>query len=85
MKDHDKNKELSYLKYWDLSNLYDQVILQNLPINNFGWVEDIIRLIRFHKRTIMKKVMKDIFSKLKFNILKNYINFTMIYRFYLKE
>ena len=23
MKDHDKNEELSYLKYWDLSNLDD--------------------------------------------------------------
>ena len=33
----------------------------------------------------MKKVMKDIFSKLIFNILKNYMNFTMIYHFYLKE
>ena len=40
MKDHDKNKELSYLKYWGLSNLYDWTMLQNLPVNNFGWVED---------------------------------------------
>ena len=40
MKDHDKNKELSYLTYWDLSNLYDWAMLQNLPVNNFGWVED---------------------------------------------
>ena len=31
----------------------------------------------------MKKVMKDIFLKLMFNILKNYMNF-MIYHFYLK-
>ena len=22
MKDYDKNKELSYLKYWDVNNLY---------------------------------------------------------------
>ena len=40
MKDHDKNKELSYLKYWNLSNLCDWAMLQNLPVNNFGWVED---------------------------------------------
>ena len=40
MKDHDKNKELSYLKYWDLSNLYDWAMLQKLPVNNSEWVED---------------------------------------------
>ena len=33
----------------------------------------------------MKKVMKDIFLKLLFNILKKYIKFTAIYHFYLKE
>ena len=40
MKDHDKNEELSYLKYWDLSNLDDWTMLQNLPVNNFEQVED---------------------------------------------
>ena len=33
----------------------------------------------------MKKVMKDIFMTMVFNTLKNYMNFIMIYRFYLKE
>ena len=32
----------------------------------------------------MKKVMKDVFSKLMFNILKIYIIFVMIYHFYQK-
>ena len=31
------------------------------------------------------KVMKHIFSKLMFNILKNYMSFIMIYHFHLKE
>ena len=35
MEDHDKNEELPYLKYWDLSNLDDWAIYQNLPVNNF--------------------------------------------------
>ena len=32
----------------------------------------------------MKKVMKDIFWKLMFNILKNYMNVIMIYHFYMR-
>ena len=35
MKDCDKNKELPYLKYWDVNNLCGQPILQKLPVNDF--------------------------------------------------
>ena len=30
MKDYDKNKESSYLKYWDVNNLCDWAMLQKL-------------------------------------------------------
>ena len=40
MKYCDKNKEWSYLQYWDLNNLYDWAMLQKLPVNNFEWMED---------------------------------------------
>ena len=40
MKDYDKNKESSYLKYSDVNNLYDQAMSQRLPVNNFEWIED---------------------------------------------
>ena len=40
MKDYDKNKESSYLKYWDFKNLYGWTMLQKLPVNNFEWIED---------------------------------------------
>ena len=40
MKEYDKIKELSYLKYWDVNNLYGWVMLQKLPINNFEGIED---------------------------------------------
>ena len=33
----------------------------------------------------MKKLMDDIFSKLMFNILKDYINFILLYHFYQKK
>ena len=40
MKDYDKDKELSYLIYWDVNNLYGWAMSQKLPVNNFEWVED---------------------------------------------
>ena len=40
MKDYDKNKELSYLQYWDVNNLYDWAMLQKLPVNIFERTED---------------------------------------------
>ena len=41
MEDCDKNKELSYLKYWDQNNLYGWAVLQKLPVNNFVWIKDL--------------------------------------------
>ena len=40
MKDYDKNKESSYLRYWDVNNLYGLAMLQKLPVNNLEWIED---------------------------------------------
>ena len=40
MKNHDKNKDLSYLKYWDVNNSYDWAMSQKLPVNNFGRIKD---------------------------------------------
>ena len=34
MKTYDKNKELPYLKYWDVNNLYSWIMSQKLPVNN---------------------------------------------------
>ena len=39
--DYDKNKESSYLKYWEVNNTYGCTMLQKLPVNNFEWIEDI--------------------------------------------
>ena len=40
MKDYDKNKESSYLKYWDANNLHGWALSQKLPVNKFEWIED---------------------------------------------
>ena len=56
---------------------------QKLPVNNFEWIKD---TCQFNEdKTVMKKVMKDIFLKLMSNILEDYMNFIMIYYFCLKE
>ena len=40
MKDYDKNKEPSYLQYWDVNDLYGLTMPQKLPVNNFEWIKD---------------------------------------------
>ena len=66
MRDYDLKKELPYLKYWNVKNLYGWVMSQKLPLNEFRLVENISE---FDERFIknLKKVMKDISSKLIFN------------------
>ena len=68
MKHYDKNKESLYLKYWAGNNLYGWAISQKLPVNNFKWIEETSQLNKDFIKTVMKKMMKDIFLKLKFNI-----------------
>ena len=59
--------------------------LQKLPVNKFEQVKDTFQFNEDYKKIITMKVMKDIFLQLMFNILKNYINFIIIYHFYQKE
>ena len=47
MKDYNKNKESSYLNYWDVNKLlYCWVMSRNLPVNRFKWVENISQFNR---------------------------------------
>ena len=61
MKDYDKNKESSYIRYLDVNNLYDWAMSQKLPVNTFECFEDTSQFNKYFIKTIMKKVMKDIF------------------------
>ena len=40
MKDYNKNKESSYIQYFDVNNLYGWAISQKLPVKNFEWIKD---------------------------------------------
>ena len=41
MKDYNKNKESSYLMYWDANNLYGWSMSQKLSVDNFEWEKNI--------------------------------------------
>ena len=59
-KDYDKNKESSYIQYWNVNNLYGWAMLQKLLVNDFKWIKD---TSQFNEDFIKnyKKEMKDIF------------------------
>ena len=62
MKDYDKNKESLYLTYRDANNWYGWAMSQKLPVNNFESIEETTQFNEDFIKTIMKKVMKDIFT-----------------------
>ena len=73
MKVYDKNSESSYLKYWNVNNLYDWARSQKLPVNIFEWIEDFSFYEDFIKNYNEESddIMKYIFLKFMFNTLKN--------------
>ena len=60
MKNHSKDKDSSYLMYWDANCLYGWVMSQNLRVDGFEWVEHTSQFngIDFNK-DFMKKCNKD--------------------------
>ena len=85
IKDYDKNKGLSYLKYWDINNLYGRTISQKLPVNKFEWTED---SFLFNEDFINKNNEEsDVRYFLEFHVQypESYMNFIRIYCFYQKE
>ena len=40
MNDYHKDKELLYIQYWDVNNLYGWAMSKKLPVNNFEWIKD---------------------------------------------
>ena len=86
MKCYDKNKESAYIQYWDINNLYGQAIPpKNLQVNNFELIEYTSKFNGDFIKHVVKRVMKEIFLMLMFNIFKNYMKFIMICHFYQKE
>ena len=40
MKDYNKYKESSYLKYWNVNHFYGWAMSQKPQVNRFEWIED---------------------------------------------
>ena len=85
MKDVDKNKEPSYLNYWAVNYLYGWAMPQTFPTFSFKSVEDTSQFNEDFIKNYNKKSDGTFFLKFMFNTQKNYMNFIVTYRFYLKE
>ena len=58
MKNYDKNKESSYIQYFDANNLYGWAMSQKMPLDGFKGKN----MLKFNEDFI-KMVIKDIFLK----------------------
>ena len=84
MKDYDKNKELSYIQYWDVNNLYGWTLSQKLPVNNFELIKDTSQF----NDDFIENYNGGSDERYLLEIDVQYLeksNFIMIYHFYLKE
>ena len=79
MKDYGKNKDSSYLKYWNANDLHGWAMSQKLPVNGFKWVDDFSDFKL--KKKDKEKSNERYFLEFNVQYLKIYMNFTMNYRF----
>ena len=85
MRDYDKIKQSSYLKYWDVNNLYGWAMSQKLPLGNLKSVGETSEFNKDFIKSYNDEIDDGCFLKDLHNFLKIYIIFTMIYSFFLKQ
>ena len=81
MKVYDKNSESSYLKYWNVNNLYDWARSQKLPVNIFEWIEDFSFYEDFIKN-YNEESDEVYFLEVYVQYPKKYMGFIITYHFY---
>ena len=84
MKDYDKNKESSYLKYWDVTDLYGWEMPQKLPVNTFEQVKHTFELKEDFIKNHNEEKDEGYFLVVDVQYPKKYMNFRT-YHFYLKK
>ena len=85
MKDYDENKESSYLKYWDVNNLYGWEMSQNLPGNYFEGIEETSQFNEDFIKNYNDKSDEGYSLEVDIQYQKNYMNIIMTYHFYQEE
>ena len=55
-----------------------------VPVNNFEWIKDTSQFNENLLKNYKEESDEGYFLKLMFNVLKNYMNFIIIYHFYLR-
>ena len=87
MKDYDKNKESSYLKYWDINNFYGWARSQKLPVNKFEWTVDTSQFNEDFVKNYNDESDEGYFLEVDVQYLEgfHYRNFIMVCHFYQKK
>ena len=86
MKEYDKNKELSNLKYWDVNNLYGLEISQKLLVNKFEWIKDTSNFDEVYLKSYREESDKGYFLEVDVQYPKKLHEVhIVIYHFYQKE
>ena len=78
IKNYDKNTASPYLMCLDANNLYGWVMSQNLPVNDFEWVEELFQFKEDFITNYDEKSNEGYFLEVD-------IVFKVIYHFYLKK
>ena len=82
MKDYDKNKKSSYLKYWNKNNLYGWAVSQKFFVNDFHWVEDIPEFNENFIKSSNEDNGEGYFLEVDIQYPENKITFRVVYHLY---
>ena len=85
MKNYDKNKESSYLKYWNLNTLYGWAMSQKCTVNGFEWVKGTSQFNKGFIESYNEEYDEGYFLEVDIQYLKSYMSFIAIYHFYQKK
>ena len=77
-----KNKESSYIQYWDVNNSYRWAMSQKLPANNFEWIEYTSQFNEDLIKSYNEESDEEYSLEVEVPYPKKCMNFITIYHFY---
>ena len=82
MNDYDPKKQLTFISYLDMNNLYGWAMSEYLPYKESDWLKNIDE---FDVMSISEKSLTGYLLEVNLNILMNYMNYTMIIHYLQKN